>query len=372
MKYWRGYLIAAILAVCTWALTQFAAAHTQLIDMVYPYMTRLIQTSLAQWSSGTDICLWQVLVLLGIAAILASVILMIIQRWNPIQWFGWVLTAAAIVNLLNVGLYGLNNYTGSIADDVRIESSDYTVTALEEATAYFIEQANALADYVSRDKDKQVDVGEFSALSEQAAAGFKALTYEHCFPIFAGSTLPVKQLGWSGYYSLMGITGKTVGLTGEAAVNPKVPSVGLPFAICREMACRMSITKDSDANFAAFMTCGINQDPEFRYSAYLMAYRYCYNALTAVDSAGGEAALNRIKNMPSSLAAADLEVYNDFLGARANNISEDTVKLLVSWHIQNVVIPSQQEESDKVVLFDPLDESDERLSDMLTPPETTP
>ena len=43
MKYWRGYLVAAILAACTWAFREFAEAHSQLVDMVYPYLTRIVQ-----------------------------------------------------------------------------------------------------------------------------------------------------------------------------------------------------------------------------------------------------------------------------------------------------------------------------------------
>ena len=52
MKYWRGYLVAAIMAAITWALTQFAQTHSVLIDMVYPYMTRLVVTSMADWTGG--------------------------------------------------------------------------------------------------------------------------------------------------------------------------------------------------------------------------------------------------------------------------------------------------------------------------------
>ena len=36
LKYWRGYLVAALLAALTWALTEFAKAHTTLVDMIYP------------------------------------------------------------------------------------------------------------------------------------------------------------------------------------------------------------------------------------------------------------------------------------------------------------------------------------------------
>ena len=87
MKYWRGYITAAIFAAITWALTEFAKAHSVLVDMVYPYVTRLIQTTLATWSGEADFLLWQLFaVLLGVL-LLASIVVMIVLKWNPVQWF---------------------------------------------------------------------------------------------------------------------------------------------------------------------------------------------------------------------------------------------------------------------------------------------
>ena len=77
MKYWRGYLVAGILALCAWALGQFAAAHTQLVDMVYPYITRIIMDYLAVWSAGIAGCLWQIVLIFLIVLFLASVVLMV-------------------------------------------------------------------------------------------------------------------------------------------------------------------------------------------------------------------------------------------------------------------------------------------------------
>ena len=72
MKYWRGYLVAAILAAITWGLTQLAQRYTVLVDMVYPYLTRTVQSFLSSWTAGVDFCLWQValVLLLGIGLML--------------------------------------------------------------------------------------------------------------------------------------------------------------------------------------------------------------------------------------------------------------------------------------------------------------
>lgn len=369
MKYWRGYLIAAILAIFSWALTQFATAHSKLLDMVYPYMTRVLQSGLAQWSSSADFCVWQVLFLFGILLLLASVVLMVALRWNPVQWFGWVLAVVMLVNFVSTGLYGLNYYSGSIAEDMQIGTYNGTEIELEEAALYYLEKANELSTQVARGSNGQVKSQDFDDQALQAANGFEKLVKEQHYPIFAGSTLPVKELGWSSYYSGQGVTGKTVGLTGEAAVNPKVPAVGMPFAMCKEMAKRMSIAREGDANFAAFMACVANEDENFQYSGWLMAFRHCYNALKAVDTSAGRAAVKRVESQMNSKVTADLKTYNKFLGEYANSVSNDTVDLLVNWHIETVIMPVQLEEQqqEKVILFDPLDESDPRLAELLEP-----
>jgi len=104
LKYWRGYIIAAIIAAITATLMVFAKTHTVLIDMFYPYTTRLIQTSLATWSGGADFCLWQLLVVLLAAVLLTTIVLMIVLRWKFVQWLGWVLTAAATLFFLHTGV----------------------------------------------------------------------------------------------------------------------------------------------------------------------------------------------------------------------------------------------------------------------------
>ena len=341
MKYWRGYLTAGILFACTWALEAFAKAHIALMDMIYPYMTRMMQMFLSDWSSSVDFCLWQVLML----------VLVVIFKGNPIQWFGWVCAVVALVNLLNVGLYGLNQYSGDLAEDIRLEETDYTVTELEKAAVYYRNQANQLAE--AWDPDGTATVSPFETLARQASNGFQNLVYGESLAVFAGPMNPVKKLAWSGNYTAQGITGVTVGLTGEAAVNPETPGVLLPFAICQEMAHRMSILVPKDASFAAYMACLANSDPQFQYSGALMGYRYCIKALEE---------LNRAKDVragENAMVKRDLLLCDEFL-SKGEQDDADTCDLLTSWHIQEVVLPSLIEEEDP---FDPLDKSQVDLSD---------
>ena len=371
MKYWRGYLIAFIAAVISWAFMQFAQAHPALIDMLFPYVSRLVQGSLAEWSAAQDYCLWQAAILIYFAGVLTSIVLMAILRWNPIQVFGWILVPLSLVNTFSTVIYGMNEHTGSIAEDLRIETTDYSISALEQAAIYYADKAAPLSSRVSRDSAGRIDYADFAQLAQDAGEGFSALTYEHKFPIFAGSLIPVKELGWSDMYTEQGVTGMTVALTGESAVNPQVPDIGLPIAICHEMAHRMSIARDPDANMAAMLACMAHPDRDFQYAGYLMALRYCYNSLDAIGSAASHAALIRVQNKMNARMIDDIAVYEDFFPKDMNVVDDDTVSLLVSWHYSTVILP-KLEAQEPVITFDPMDETDERLWDVLYPSQPIP
>ena len=378
MKYWRGYIAAAIFAAIAWALSEFARTHKAIVDMVYPYMTRLIQTTLAEWTAGVDFCLWQLLVIVFAVALLASIVVMIVLRWNVVQWFGWVLAGAACLWTLHTGVYGLNSHAGPLAEDIRLNVTEYTVTELARATAYYRDQANQLALEVPRDANGDLNYPSFDELAEMAGEGFENLTYEHSYSVFAGSTVPVKKLGRADMYSSMGIAGVTMALTGEAGVNPNLPAVYMPFTMCHEMAHRMCIALERDANLAGFLACDAHTDPIFRYSGYFVAFRYCYNALASVRTSTAEKAAKEIFAEVNEAVRDDLADYNQYLKESqkesaskvASSVNDTYIKvsgdesgtksygevcdLLVSWHIQEIYLPEHQEEE---VVFDPTDKN---------------
>ncbi len=394
MKYWIGYLAAAIIAAITWALTKMGEKFTTLVDMVYPYVTRTVQEILAEWTAGLDFCLWQMLLVAALVLLVVLIVLMIVLKWNPVRCLGWVLAACSLVFMLHTLLYGLNYYAGPLSDDIRLEmKTDYTVDDLASAASYYREQANALAGQVPRDAQGNVVFDDFSTLALQAENGFNHLVYQNSYPVFAGCTLPVKELGWADMYSSMGITGITMGITGEAAVNPQTPAMGLPFTMCHEMAHRMCIASEGDANFAAFLACQANDSVQFRYSAYFMAYRYCYSALRSASGEAAAAAAARVANGVDPALQHDLDTFSRFFSEKrsetatrvADSANDTYLKasgdkaglasygqvcdLLVSWHYQTIVLPSITEQE---VPFDPYDESQVDLSGIVNAKEPEP
>jgi hypothetical protein len=220
-----------------------------------------------------------------------------------------------------------------------------------------------------------VDFADFATLANQTGDGFTKLTYDYSFPIFAGETMPVKALSWPGWLMNRGVTGITVGLTGEAAVNPNNPDILMPFSMSHEMAHRMCVYKEEDANFAAFLAGHVNDSIEYRYSAYFMAYRYCYMSLLNANTTATSAAAARVNSGVNNKLYQDLQYYTQFFSkTRGGGTATATVAepdengfvsygkvtdLLVSWHIQQIVLPDIAVEEDP---FDPYDSTQVDLS----------
>lgn len=386
MKNWRGYLTAIIFAAITWGFVHFARTHPVMIDTVYPYLTRIYISSMAQWSGGTTACVWLVLLLFLIAAIIASGVLLVIFRWNVIQWAGWVLAAVMGVSMLTTVSYGLNAYASPMADDIRLDISDYTVTELNEATLFFQEKANALAKKMPRDSQGNVSISSFEEVAALASKGFDVLTYDKAISIFASVDAPVKKLPLAGLFTGKGDSGITVALTGESAVNPNVPAACLPFAICKELSHRISIYGEADANFAAFLACTNNPDEQYQYAGYLMAYHYCYEALASIPTSTAQAcAKNTDKGVTPELRK-DLEAVFGFYGetkstanvqASANITASDSeitlisfssysdvADLFASWYIQEYILPVYEKEHPNQE-FNPLDKDQVDLSGLV-------
>lgn len=383
MKHWRGFIAAAVFAAISAALISFAKLHPVLVDMVYPYLSRIFSNTMAGVTAGTTAVVWQILLLVWILVILITGALTWFTKGSPLQWLGWVLASVLGVQMLSTAAYGLNAYASPMADDINLTISDYTVSELNEATVYFRDNAIALADQLPRNSKGSVEDCDFDQLAALAAQGFDVLTYDYALSIFAGSREPVKKLGMPWLFTGKGDSGLTFTLTGEAAVNANVPAAAMPFAICKELSHRASIYSEADANFTAFLACVANSDIRYQYAGYLMAYYYCYAAMADIPTSTAQASAKAADSGLSAAMKQDLEDVVDFYGkaktaanvqATANITSqdnemtlisfssyEDVADLFASWYIQRHILPRKQAEN-PVKEFDPLDESQVDLS----------
>ena len=130
MKNLFGYLTAAVFAAITYVLSRFGQQFSALIDMVYPYVVRTLEETLAQWSGQVDFLLWQLLAVALLVVVLATLVINIILKRSIIRWFGWVLACGSFVFLLHTVVYGMNYYAGDLSEDLRMEVSGCTLDEL--------------------------------------------------------------------------------------------------------------------------------------------------------------------------------------------------------------------------------------------------
>ena len=79
-----------------------------------------------------DFCVWQVILAVFLVAVVVSIGLMVLFRWNFFRWLGWVLAPVSIAYFLFTCLWGLNYYNRPIQESMKLKAGDYTVADLRD------------------------------------------------------------------------------------------------------------------------------------------------------------------------------------------------------------------------------------------------
>lgn len=249
----------------------------------YRVFSKGIEGALAFAASIAPFSLWDFITVGLVAFALGALAYCIVRKRSVWKWLANLCITLSALVLFLVGAWGLNHYAPPLANDLGLEIRPYSAGELEAATAYYLQQAAARAQDVPRDADMVLERQDFRELATIAGAGYQAL-WER-YPVFEGSTAPVKELLLAGEPLLYsGHTGIFWPFTGEANVPANCAVSHLPFTMCHEAAHRLGIASEQEANFAAFLACmqgSAAEDARFAYSGYYEAFGYCLNALAA-------------------------------------------------------------------------------------------
>lgn len=293
---------SAGLLLLTGILLLLANYLTPVFFSFYPAFSRWITGILAGMTSVLPVPLWELLVVAAVLWFFISLVRAIVKR-RMVRWATGLLLLVSIFVTAFVGFWGLNYYAPPMQERLGLSDRKFTPEELEEAAVYYRDMANRLAPTVARKEDGTMADYDFSALSKAAGEGYEVLA--QTMECFDGSTVGVKKLLSSALYGKSGMTGTFLCLTGESCVSTTTYCANLPFTMCHEIGHRMAFARENEANFAAFLACAVNPRPEFQYSGYYAAFRYCYNALYSVDP---EAAARVWQGVSA-------QVYADYMGA---------------------------------------------------------
>ena len=202
-------------------------------------------------------------------------------------------------------LWGVYYYGDDFVGQSGLRSEPVSTEQLSLVTGYFAGLANTCADKVPRGADG-VCASDRDSILDRSVQLYAAL--EGDFPCLAGTPLRAKPVRLSKVMSYVDFTGFFFPFTGEANVNMDCPPAYFAATVAHELAHQRGVAKEQEANFVAVIACLRSADPEFVYSASLLAYTHLSNALYTADRAAWE----QISASLSAGVRADLQAERDY------------------------------------------------------------
>ncbi len=214
-------------------------------------------------------------------------------------------------------LWGVYYYADDFAEKSGFENREISVEQLESVTRYFARLANEYAAEVPRDENGFCvsDRAEILRRSPEVFAGT-----EKEYPCLAGPPLAAKGIFFSRVMSYLDFSGFFFPFTAEANVNTDMPACDLAATVAHELSHQRGVAKEQEANFTAVLACLDYGDPDYCYSACLLAYTHLGNALAGADRAAWEEIFDSL----------DENVVRDLLSRRAYWAQFDTPAQTVS------------------------------------------
>ena len=274
-------ILSAVFLLLTAVLAAVANYMPELFFSFYTDFSRDTLAFLSGITAPFPFAVWEVLLALIVLLALYFLVRNLAQKRGFFCWLSGVILLVSVLVFGFVGLWGLNHFSVPVADRVGLEVTGYTKDQLIGTVEYMADQAGYWADQVERDENGDLAI-DFPVMAKQAVEGYEVLAQTN--PFFEGSSAPVKKLLVDDAFSYMGITGIFVPFTGESGANPNAYNASVPFTMCHELAHRLTVAPEDEANFCAFLACEASSDPSFHYSGWYSAFVYCYNALHKVNA----------------------------------------------------------------------------------------
>jgi hypothetical protein len=195
-------------------------------------------------------------------------------------WLSGAVLCAVSVLFLFMLLWGGTYHSPKLETRLGLDPGPQEEVLLFLTADRHLDDVIKYAGMMTRTPSGAVDAGGFETLAPEAARASKALAER--IPELMGRAVitPPKRMAAAPLFGYLGISGIYSPLTGESIVNTTNTDPFLPSVMTHELAHRLGFAPEEDANFIAYLTCMESSDPVFRYSGSLMAFNYCYNALS--------------------------------------------------------------------------------------------
>ena len=222
-----------------------------------------------------------------------------------------LLMIVLLVYILFNFLWGLNYNRIGIARQLQLRREEVLTPDLMHVMQEIVFRLNSL--------DSQAASNRFSLTRKKNLFTGSIMAYDTLSKVnelFSYSHPSVKPSLYSYLGNYMGFTGYYNPFSGEAQVNTTVPVFIQPFTTCHEIGHQLGYAKESEANFAGYLSASTSGNPSFRYSAYFDLYLYGRRYVYLLDSIKGK----QLDNQLNPAVKDDIKYLRDFVRQHANPV----------------------------------------------------
>ena len=281
-----GRSLVCLLALGLIALQRALRGNTALMRRLSADIIRPLHRRLSVLTDRIPFSVAELLILLASAALLFLLIRTVWKLFREKERLRilslFLMSVLSFVLAVYAGfclLWGVFYYGDDFTTRAGFEVRAISVDELETVTVWFASLANEYSSEVPRDDDG-VCASDRRAVLEKSRTIYREAE-ENC-PELKGPAVAAKPFFFSKLLSLTDFSGFFFPFTAEANVNVDFPPPLFAATVAHELAHQRGVAKEQEANFCAVYAGLLSEDPDYRYSACLMAYTYLGNALHRV------------------------------------------------------------------------------------------
>lgn len=285
----HALLLASALLVALHLLTRSDHA---LMVLLSEKAVRPLHRALGQLNAHVPFSVAELLIALAVCALLGYIVFQIaalIRRGERLRrlyrTLVTLLAAPLAVYALFCLLWGVYYYADDFSAQSGFRCEPVSVEQLESVTRYFADMAGEYADRVPRD-ERGFCRSDRAEILRRSPEVFQKT--ERDWPCLAGPPLAAKGVVCSRIMSYLDFTGFFFPFTAEANVNLDAPACDLAATVAHELSHQRGVAKEQEANFTAVLACLDYGDPDYVYSAALLACTHLGNALARADGEAWE------------------------------------------------------------------------------------
>lgn len=279
--------IPLILAAAMYFLLPMFPEFTEIV--VSRGLFKLYTVPVGFISSMIPISLTELCVILAVPAVIALVVFFIVRiirssnrRSTALKAGRFAAGFVSFALFIYMVAHGANYYRQPLEElmelDTSQKSTEFLLAVCQDLASHAAEERQNLTE----DENGCVQFTEdIWTEMTRTNSGYEALVEE--YPFLWTSVSRQKPVQLSYYWSYTGIVGMYFPFFAECNVNTEEPDFCQPFTASHESAHSRGIAFENECNFLAYLACINSEYAEFRYSGYMMAYKYCANSLYSAD-----------------------------------------------------------------------------------------